>query len=390
MKIPCMDDETCTGQLISERIDPVAVNERRRREERQKVKENWPKGEGVVFETFFMIDVQSLCASELKEAEMIRYLPCEIACVEYSLNLGIQKAWHKFIEPPQIPLGFRFQCKNDSENTHQIPIQDFELAESDYNVIWQELVRFVNPLRNKEFPPVYCAMADCDKVDWSLDWLAYKAGVDNKLDKVYELEGLVCDLFQHGSAPAPSKHMAHELLTTSVFDYERDTRCPYHEELEVIYCSLGICKRHCFCLSDAFANIYNIELSSAHLPEKPDGCPYRVIEPHRLTLNVTPIQNKPANPRSQQPPSMPMTTTIVKPFDDVTRRKQLESDFGPFSQTAPKPPQAAGRGMVMTDSTKPLRRPYSVGIAASMSGVTLKSEKTDDEDWPTLGVAAQY
>ncbi|XP_078000506.1 protein maelstrom homolog isoform X2 [Glandiceps talaboti] len=381
-----------TGQLIDERVDPVVVNEKRRREERQKVREDW-EGEGVILETFFMIDIQSLC-KELKSEDVLRYLPCEIACVEFSLNAGIHKSWHKFINPPDIPIGFRFQCKNDSENTHQIPIQDFELAETDYTKIWKELCQFINPLRNREYPPLYCMMNNCDKVEWCLDWLAYKGGCPNLLEKVYELEGLVMDLFDHGGGNMPSKSQAHDLLTTSVFDYEKYTRCNYHEEIEVRFCSLGICKRYCFCLSDALANLYELELTGAHLPEKPDGSVYTVIEPHQMLLDVDPLQIQPVKPKQvahgvplRTPPT---TTTLVKPADVAARRKRLESDLGPFSQGAPKPTLPAGRGFV-APVDKPLRRPHSLGIAASMSGVQWKGGEgaeagnDDEQDWPSLG-----
>lgn len=52
----------------------------------------------------------------------------------------------------------------------------------------------------------------------------------NKLKKVYELEGLVCDLHAHftaesGSAMGISKSKATELISSTIFDYEPNTRC---------------------------------------------------------------------------------------------------------------------------------------------------------------------
>ena len=46
----------------------------------------------------------------------------------------------------------------------------------------------------------------------------------NKLKKVYELEGLICDLHSHSSGTSQSvqlsKSQSTELLSTTVFDYE--------------------------------------------------------------------------------------------------------------------------------------------------------------------------
>ena len=51
----------------------------------------------------------------------------------------------------------------------------------------------------------------------------------NKLKKVYELEGLVCDLHAHftaesGSMMGISKSKATELLSSTIFDYEPNSR----------------------------------------------------------------------------------------------------------------------------------------------------------------------
>ena len=51
----------------------------------------------------------------------------------------------------------------------------------------------------------------------------------NKLKKVFELEGLVCDLHSHftaesGSMMAISKSKATELLSSTIFDYEPNSR----------------------------------------------------------------------------------------------------------------------------------------------------------------------
>ena len=50
----------------------------------------------------------------------------------------------------------------------------------------------------------------------------------NKLKKVYELEGLVCDLYSRGVSGSGgigiSKGKATELLSSTIFDYEPNSR----------------------------------------------------------------------------------------------------------------------------------------------------------------------
>ena len=58
----------------------------------------------------------------------------------------------------------------------------------------------------------------------------------NKLKKVYELEGLVCDLHAHftagsGSSMGISKSKATELLSSTIFDYEPNSRYVWTKRL---------------------------------------------------------------------------------------------------------------------------------------------------------------
>ena len=51
----------------------------------------------------------------------------------------------------------------------------------------------------------------------------------NKLKKVYELEGVICDLHSHftaesGSTMGISKSKATELISSTIFDYEPNSR----------------------------------------------------------------------------------------------------------------------------------------------------------------------
>ena len=59
--------------------------------------------------------------------------------------------------------------------------------------------------------------------------LFFNLEMPNKLKKVYELEGLVCDLHAHftagsGSTLGISKSKATELLSSTIFDYEPNSR----------------------------------------------------------------------------------------------------------------------------------------------------------------------
>ena len=54
----------------------------------------------------------------------------------------------------KIPVGYRFLAKSSSEQSHEIPIEGFELAEKDYRLVLSELERFLCP-DGTQLPPVF-------------------------------------------------------------------------------------------------------------------------------------------------------------------------------------------------------------------------------------------
>ncbi|KAK2566847.1 Protein maelstrom-like protein [Acropora cervicornis] len=265
------DRMDCTGQYLSKRVDIVSLNEKRRKEEREDVKRRWASGRAVCDEKFFMIGFMSYY--NLPDEG---YLPCELGAVEYSLNGGILRRLHYFIPPGELKVGLRYAAMSTSERTHQIPIEGLAKKGDTYRKIWLELLRFVNPEQTAIFPPVYCRISETKQTEFCLQYLSKKAEMANKLKKVYELEGLVCDLHAHftaesGSTMAISKSKATDLISSTIFDYEPNTRCDWHEKHEIKFCALGTVQRYCYCMSDFLCSVYGIPLTPSHLPERPEG-----------------------------------------------------------------------------------------------------------------------
>ncbi|XP_075449714.1 protein maelstrom homolog isoform X2 [Ascaphus truei] len=195
-----------------------------------------------------------------------RFLPCEIACVRYSLHDGLMGSFHHFIDPGEIPRGFRFQCQAASTATHQIPISGFELTNSDYHNLFRELCGFVCPAPGT-WPPVYCKSDDLYRIKWCLKWLADKAGMENKF-KLLNVEDLIVKLYKDKLREEPSRTRVCSLFEVSEWDYARNTRCKWHEEKDILFCSLASCKKITYCISRALAPVYGINLTPAHLPTR--------------------------------------------------------------------------------------------------------------------------
>ncbi|XP_033106202.1 protein maelstrom homolog [Anneissia japonica] len=276
------------GNLMSETINLDETLKKQRQMQRA-VRETWPKGNAVCLEIFYIVTFEVLC----KLPEKKGYLPAEVAIVEYSLSAGIIRTFHRFIDPGPIPMGFRFLCLSTSDNTHQIPIENFERAVTDYRAIWTDMCNFINPDK-KKLPVLYTLRENYDKVDFCIDWLAYHAGTVNKLeDKIYELELVVADLYGHVDEVTPSLSCVNNMFTTSSFDYEPSTRCDFHEELENRHCALAVAKIHCFVMSDALATVYDIELTGNHVPERSDPSYSTYVNPgHKPPPIKQPVSRK--------------------------------------------------------------------------------------------------
>ncbi|XP_062608158.1 protein maelstrom homolog isoform X3 [Saccostrea cucullata] len=275
------------GKLLSERVDVEAETDQLRLKQRMSVREKWPPGEEVANEVFYLINFQTLCMTDDGH-----YLPAEIGVIEYSIKRGISKKLHRFIEPGRIPLGYKGVCKEKSEDYHKIPMENFENADSNYRGLWIQLENFVNPNGEKpEYPPFYCLGNDIKETAYCLEWIHGRAclGIPNRLKKVYELEGMVTDLYQH-LGHSVSKTRVIELLTSNSWDYEPKTRCDYHEELECKYCSLGIIQRYSYAISDSFCGLLKIELTNRHLPVRTDN-PVVALPPSSMKVKV-PSQNQ--------------------------------------------------------------------------------------------------
>ena len=56
-----------------------------------------PSSTDVILEKFYFVDIQSLC--EIRDNDEARFLPCELAIVEYSIAAGISANYHCFVDP---------------------------------------------------------------------------------------------------------------------------------------------------------------------------------------------------------------------------------------------------------------------------------------------------
>ncbi|XP_049633547.1 protein maelstrom homolog [Suncus etruscus] len=192
-----------------------------------------------------------------------RFLPCEIGCVKYSLQDGITAIFHSFISPGEIPRGFRFHCQAASDGSHKIPISNFESGHDQASVL-QNLYRFIHPFPGK-WPPVYCKSDDRARVNWCLKHMAKTLEIRQDLE-LLTVEDLVVGIYQQKYHKEPSKTWVRSLLDVAMWDYSSNTRCKWHEENDILFCALAVCKKIAYCISNSLATLFGIHLTEAHVP----------------------------------------------------------------------------------------------------------------------------
>ncbi|KAG8136654.1 hypothetical protein E2320_005219, partial [Naja naja] len=178
-----------------------------------------------------------------------RFLPCEIGCIKYSLKDGIIAVFHHFINPGEIPRGFRFHCQAAGDATHKIPITGFDIATASYSIVLHDLYEFIKPQRGN-WPSVYCKSDDHFRVNWCLKYMAKETGKVNHL-KLLNVEDLVLELYYKKLQKEPSKTWVCNTLDASMWDYSGNTR---------------------YCISNSLANMYEIHLTASHLPLTEKNC----------------------------------------------------------------------------------------------------------------------
>ncbi|XP_052060350.1 protein maelstrom homolog [Mytilus californianus] len=380
-----------TRTLLSERRDEFAELQKRRTKERNCVKSQWPTGKLLASEKFYLLNIQTLCKTDDGD-----YLPCEIGAIEYSIKSGITKTLHRFIEPGRIPTGYRYECKSKSEDTHKIPIERFEKSDANYRGLWIQLENFVNPNGEKpEYPPFYCMGTDVEELEYCLNWVHDKAclGYANRLRRVYNLEGLVQDLFGH-IGHSVSETQVIDLMTAHTWDFEPKTRCDFHEELECKFCSLGLVNRYAYAISDSVCPLYGVQITPKHLPIREEGSVSCVVLPPssmkidmnqqaRMPSRRPMNDNRPPQQQTFQPAPTNRYAPTLNRGGDSDDDDDDEDDEEYTSLRRPHNPAYTGMGGTPGGAGRGL------ASLAPWSGVPVRPQTTpniiDQNSFPSLG-----
>jgi len=155
-------------------------------------------------------------------------VPCEIAVVTFTLELGEQRFFHRFIDPSPIPKCYIADAIHATKFIHGIPHRNFTGAEKNINKIWNELCQYLDPNTTGIPDTIYARGPHVPNV--CLSWISYKAGKQNLFKSVRFVEEFI-DYF-HQVTISLNKP------TSSVQDYfdpvdnltKAGNPCPWHAQ----------------------------------------------------------------------------------------------------------------------------------------------------------------
>ncbi|XP_069689384.1 protein maelstrom homolog [Periplaneta americana] len=200
---------------------------------------------------FYVIHVNYYC-----RLENGTFLPCELGLVEFSLLDGITKTYHTLINPGGIPMGYNYQAKKYSEDTHSIPVPPDEFGgESNHPKILEKVKQFVMGEKGL-VPPLYTALNTIEPVK-NILWRFQKfvdPGLtpDENMFAVYSLPKLFYELSiasasSSGAGGFRYYSLAERELEKDVLSFTKGISCNFHEKTDALpYCSLSCARRWIF------------------------------------------------------------------------------------------------------------------------------------------------
>lgn len=208
----------------------------------------------------------------------IEYFPAEYALGIFSFENGIEDV-HHIIVSAQIPLGFKREALETSQNSHQIPVE-YQGGETDFAVMYAKLISFLEPRKLvNTYPPLY-ATKGCIKVVKSvLTKLSDAAQQDKEELKVYDLE----TLYQHLGSELYKKRTdrdinqiftySQQMFTRYTYIFERGFECSFHKFVDggSERCSQSILQHWAWTLCDEFCEPLGVKMRPGiHRPDNPD------------------------------------------------------------------------------------------------------------------------
>lgn len=118
------------------------------------------------------------------------YSPAEIAVSKFTIEKGLLKSYHTFVDPRVVQTGYAFEAKDRYERIHRLPPPPDAMGESHYDKIFDSILDILGikytdryPKGDECRPTIFIRKEDTPMIESILDQLAY----DNPWREMFDL-----------------------------------------------------------------------------------------------------------------------------------------------------------------------------------------------------------
>eukprot|EP00093_Oithona_nana_P000396 00396.XXX_967_2436_1 [CDS] Oithona nana genome sequencing. len=211
-----------------------------------------------------------------------KVVPAEGAMLSMSISQGITGDFHAFLEPGDIPCGYRSECMAKGRKTHNIPIDAEDEFYTKDRLVFDQLLELIN---RSSAEVVFCLEDEVQDVKDVLELMLEKrTNHQAQAPQVFPLEELMYFMdeslkraFKAQNKAKDKKHFffkdkeaagAHLQNETERFKFQVPS-CTFHEETgRVEYCSQAKMRQRAFIIMDRYCDLLNVPMVDlVHVPK---------------------------------------------------------------------------------------------------------------------------
>ncbi|XP_039961078.1 protein maelstrom 1 [Bactrocera tryoni] len=201
------------------------------------------------------------------------YVPAEISVAKYSLQEGVCRTYHSFINPGSEMYGLQYEAQHHSENTHKLPLPPNAKGERDLGLVYNNILDFIRDPETGEYPPIYTHRDSIPVVKSVLEFLKSDVSARDVVFDTYSIQYLLYILKDtvmqlNGSDKQISSYITDADFERDFFEYQTGIACAYHEEIDKSkYCTQSCVVRWGYMFSDSLCGEVAVDLiPGRHVP----------------------------------------------------------------------------------------------------------------------------
>ncbi|XP_050308163.1 protein maelstrom homolog [Anthonomus grandis grandis] len=225
-------------------------------------------------EMFFLIDINIFCHYQMED----RYWPAEISVLCFNLKDGVkpENIFHSMIMPGPMPIGYKFDAKKHSDETHHIPVPYDDNVETNMEEVYFELKEFLDKKKMpgvKSMPMLYANKKYTKMIKRILNLWGEEYEGQTDIFNVYEIQLMLYYLRNTvaGDEVWNKMSFSERQLEKDIYAYVSEIACLFHAHSYPVYCTKSIVTRYAYIICDNCCPDLNIGLiEGQHVPFNAD------------------------------------------------------------------------------------------------------------------------